>query len=44
MKVKVFFAWYDLWIGLYVDRKGKRAYFCPLPCLVVCFDWNKPIS
>lgn len=35
MRVRVFFAWYDLWIGAYVDRERRAIYFCPFPCLVV---------
>ncbi len=34
MKVTVFFAWYDMWIGMYFDRARQVAYICPLPCLV----------
>lgn len=35
MNVRVFFAWYDLWVGLYWDRDSRTAYFCPVPCVVV---------
>ncbi len=38
MKVKFFFAWYDLWIGFYYAHPG-RLYICPLPCCVICLDW-----
>ncbi len=31
MKVKVFFRWYDLWIGTYVDKKNRTIYICPIP-------------
>jgi hypothetical protein len=34
-RVSVFFAWYDLWVGAYVDRPNRTLYVCPLPCLVV---------
>jgi hypothetical protein len=33
------FAWYDLWIGIYVDRKRRRTYVCTLPCFVIWDDW-----
>lgn len=50
MKVKVFFAWYDMWIGVFVDRKWKfgrwgiekelhNIYICPLPCVVIQLDF-----
>lgn len=35
--VKVFFAWYDFWVGFYWDRKARALYVCPLPCLVFRF-------
>ena len=34
-RVRVFFAWYDLWVGAYWDRKARTLYVCPLPCVVV---------
>jgi hypothetical protein len=33
MSIKLIFAWYDLWIGAYWDRKAKVLYVLPLPCL-----------
>jgi hypothetical protein len=35
--VRVSFAWYDLWIGAYYDRKARVLYVCPLPCLLLTF-------
>ena len=29
------FCWYDLWIGIYIDRKNKTAYVVPFPMLVI---------
>lgn len=34
-RIKVKFAWYDLWIGAYIDRKNRVLYACPLPCLLI---------
>ncbi len=34
-KVKIYFAWYDIWIGAYWDRKRRVLYVCPLPCVVI---------
>lgn len=35
MKVAVFLAWYDLWVGLFWDQKKQVLYICPLPCIVI---------
>jgi hypothetical protein len=35
MKASLFFAWYDLWIGAYYDRKNRTLYICPLPMIVI---------
>jgi len=34
---KVFFAWYDFWVGAFWDQKKYRIYICPIPCLVFSF-------
>lgn len=33
------FAWYDLWIGVYYDRKTGIIYICLLPCLLIWIDF-----
>ena len=33
--VRVFFAWYDFWIGFYFDTHGGFLYICPLPMCVI---------
>lgn len=35
MSVRLRFAWYDLWIGAYIDRATKTLYVCPLPTLLL---------
>lgn len=32
MSIRFIFAWYDLWIGAYYDRKGRALYLLPIPC------------
>ena len=39
MAVKPFFRWYDLWIGLFIDTKGKAIYICPVPMFGVKLTW-----
>ena len=35
MKLTISFAWYDLWVGIFIDRPKRRVYICPLPCLLL---------
>lgn len=39
MKVRLIFAWYDLWVGGYLDRKGRALYLLPFPCVGVVVSW-----
>ncbi len=35
MKVRLKFAWYDIWVGAFWDGKSKILYVCPFPmCLI----------
>ena len=38
MRVKPFFRWYDLWIGVFVDIERRRLYICPFPMFGVIID------
>jgi hypothetical protein len=35
-----FFRWYDLWIGLYIDRPNRTIYICPVPMFGVKIRWR----
>lgn len=35
VRVRVRFAWYDLWIGAYWDRSQSILYICPIPTLLI---------
>lgn len=34
-RLSVKFAWYDMWIGVFWDRKQRVLYACPLPMLLI---------
>ena len=36
--MKLIFAWYDLWVGFYYDRKFCKLYFLPVPCVGVVIN------
>ena len=36
--VTVRLLWYDLWVGVFVDRANRTVYVCPLPCVVFKFE------
>lgn len=38
--MRIFFAWYDFWIGWYWDRHVGVLYVCPIPMLV--FQFGRP--
>lgn len=42
MRIKPLFAWYDLWIGAFWDRKARKLYVLPVPCLGVVISFAKP--
>jgi hypothetical protein len=35
IRISFLFAWFDLWIGLYFDKKNHILYICPIPCCVI---------
>jgi hypothetical protein len=39
MTIKPLFAWYDLWVGAYWDRKGRRLYILPIPMVGVVIQF-----
>jgi len=38
MRLRIFFAWYDLWVGAYWDRDKRALYVCPIPTVVIRLD------
>lgn len=42
MRIRPVFAWYDLWVGAYWDRRARRLYVLPLPCIGVAIEFVRP--
>lgn len=40
MKIKFIFAWYDLWIGIYWDRKKRDLYILLIPCFGIVLKFG----
>jgi len=38
--IRFIFAWYDLWIGFFVDTNKKLVYFFPVPMFGVVFKYG----
>ena len=38
-RIKPMFAWYDLWIGVFIDQPRSRAYVFPIPCFGFRIEW-----
>lgn len=43
-KFKFIFAWYDLWIGAYYDRKNRIVYILPFPCCGIAIYFPNPVE
>ena len=40
-KVKLIFAWYDLWVGALWDAGKRHLYILPVPCLGVVIQFKE---
>lgn len=40
IRVKPIFAWYDIWVGVFIDRAKKRLYFFPVPCFGIVIEFG----
>lgn len=40
MTISFIFAWYDIWIGFFWDKKKKWLYILPLPCIGVILKFK----
>jgi hypothetical protein len=41
VRITPIFRWYDLWIGLFIDRPNHRLYAFPIPCFGFKMDWGQ---
>jgi hypothetical protein len=42
VRIRFFFAWFDLWIGAYWRKENRTLYICPLPCCVIRIRFPMP--
>ena len=41
MRIRPILAWYDAWVGAYWDRKARRLYVLPLPCVGIVIEFGR---
>ena len=41
MRVRLILAWYDLWIGVFIDTAKRRVYILPLPCCGIVVEFER---
>lgn len=39
VRITPMFRWFDLWIGVFIDRPRRRVYVFPIPTLGVMIEW-----
>lgn len=46
LKIKPFFRWFDLWIGVYIDTKNDAVYIIPFPMfgIKIWWKWKMPFD
>lgn len=38
--LRVSFAWYDLWIGIFIDTDKGKIYVCPIPTILITIKYK----
>jgi hypothetical protein len=41
IRIRLFLAWYDCWVGWYWSREKRTLYMCPLPMLVLALEFGR---
>lgn len=41
LRFKFLFAWYDLWVGVFIDTQKNRLYIFPFPTLGFVVEWKE---
>lgn len=41
MTFRLYFRWYDLWVGVYIDTERRRVYIGFLPMLGLRVSWGE---
>lgn len=39
--IEFLFAWYDIWVGVFIDIKKQTIYIFPIPMFGVRLTWMK---
>lgn len=39
-RIRLSFAWYDLWIGAYIDTQNKKLYICVIPTILLTINFS----
>ena len=43
-RVRPFVAWYDFWVGVFVDRKQRQIYIFPLPMIGLQIGYQSSLN
>ena len=43
MRIRLIFAWYDFWVGIFWDRQKRALYLFLIPMIgiVICRSWRR---
>lgn len=38
-ELRLSIAWYDIWVGAFIDTNKKKLYICPIPFLLITISF-----